>query len=68
MLEGRPRWQMVERCSRGVEALDDVLPEGLVGGPLRHHFLQLGRQILKQEADVIASSLVLEIVPHRRWL
>ena len=44
------------------------LHEGLVGGPLRHHFLQLGRQIFKQEAEVIAVSLLLEVVRHRRWL
>ena len=62
------RWWRAGALLQGVEALDDFLHEGLVGGPLRHHFLQLGRQILKQEVDVITASLVLEIVPHRRWL
>ena len=57
-------WWSAGALLQGFEALDDFLHEGLVGSPLRHHFLQLGRQILKQEADV----LFLEIFPYPRWL
>jgi hypothetical protein len=59
-------WWSAGELLQGVEALDDALHEGLIGGPLRHDFLQLGRQIVKHEADVIA--FVLEIFPDRRWL
>ena len=46
--------------------MDEALHEGLVGGLLRHHILELGRQILEEEGGV--AILVLEIIPHRTWL